>query len=84
MRKPLVPFGFAAIMAITLAVAIVGCSKSDNSATTVPTSPTGVTATGGNNQVSLGWTAVSGATSYNIYWSTSSGVTTASGAKISS
>lgn len=48
----------------------------------VPAAPTGVTATGGANQVSLSWSAVSGATSYNIYWSTTSGVTTASGTKI--
>jgi fibronectin type 3 domain-containing protein len=47
----------------------------------VPSAPTGVTATGGANQVSLAWPAVSGATSYNIYWSTTSGVTT-SGTKI--
>lgn len=47
----------------------------------VPATPTGVTATGGANQVSLSWSAVSGATSYNIYWATTSGVTT-SGTKI--
>lgn len=44
----------------------------------VPAAPTGVTATGGANQVSISWPAVSGATSYNIYWATTSGVTTAS------
>jgi fibronectin type 3 domain-containing protein len=48
----------------------------------VPAAPTGVTATGGANQVSVSWSAVSGATSYNLYWSTSSGVTTATGTKI--
>jgi fibronectin type 3 domain-containing protein len=42
----------------------------------IPATPTGVTATGGTNQVSLSWTAVSGATSYNIYWSTTSGAGT--------
>ena len=47
----------------------------------VPAKPTGVTATGGANQVSLSWSAVPGATSYNIYWATTSGVTT-SGTKI--
>jgi fibronectin type 3 domain-containing protein len=47
----------------------------------VPAAPTGVTAAGGANQVSINWTAVSGATSYNIYWATTSGVTTA-GTKI--
>ena len=47
----------------------------------VPATPTGVTATGGANQVSLSWSAVSGATSYNVYWATTSGVTT-TGTKI--
>ncbi|WP_168206090.1 fibronectin type III domain-containing protein [Geobacter sp. FeAm09] len=48
----------------------------------VPTAPTGVTATGGTNQMTVSWSAVSGATSYNIYWSTATGVTIASGTKI--
>jgi len=43
---------------------------------------TGVTATPGNGQVTISWTAVLGATSYNIYWSTTPGVTIANGAKI--
>lgn len=47
----------------------------------IPSAPTGATATGGANQVSVAWSAVTGATSYNIYWSTTSGVTTA-GTKI--
>ncbi|HEY6837296.1 MAG TPA: fibronectin type III domain-containing protein [Geobacteraceae bacterium] len=49
---------------------------------TVPAAPTGVSATGGANQVTVSWPAVSGATSYNIYWSTATGVTTANGTKI--
>jgi hypothetical protein len=44
--------------------------------------PTGVTANGGSNQVSLSWSAVPGASSYNIYYETTSGVTKSSGAKI--
>jgi fibronectin type 3 domain-containing protein len=40
---------------------------------TIPAAPTGLTATGGNAQVSLTWTASSGATSYNVYRGTSSG-----------
>ena len=32
-----------------------------------PSAPTGLTATPGNTQVSLAWTAVSGATSYKVY-----------------
>jgi len=40
---------------------------------TVPSVPTGLTATAGNSQVALSWTASTGATSYNVYRSTSSG-----------
>jgi fibronectin type 3 domain-containing protein len=43
------------------------------SATPTPAAPTGVTATPGNGQVTIAWTAVPGVTSYNIYWSTTSG-----------
>ena len=39
----------------------------------VPAAPTGVTATAGNAQVALAWTASSGATSYNVYQGTSAG-----------
>ena len=55
---------------------IAGCGDRD-----VPV-PEGVTATPGNGQVTIAWTAANDATSYNIYWSTTSGVTTANGAKI--
>jgi fibronectin type 3 domain-containing protein len=47
-----------------------------------PAAPTGVTATRGNGQVTLAWTAVSGATSYNIYLSTTTAVTPTSGSLI--
>jgi len=50
----------------------------------LPAAPTGVTAAGGNQQVTVNWNAVSGATSYNLYWSTSPGVTVATGTKIAS
>jgi mono/diheme cytochrome c family protein len=49
---------------------------------TAPPAPTGVSAVGGANQVTVSWSAVSGATSYNLYWSTTSGVTTATGTRI--
>jgi fibronectin type 3 domain-containing protein len=49
----------------------------------VPPAPTGVTAIGGNKQVSISWNAASGATSYNLYWSNVTGVTTANGTRIS-
>ena len=50
--------------------------------TTAPSAPTGVSATPGNAQITIGWNAVPGATSYNIYWSTTPGVTTATGTEI--
>ena len=49
----------------------------------VPAAPTGLTATAGNGQATVAWTAVSDATSYNIYWSTTAGVTTGNGTLIS-
>lgn len=48
-----------------------------------PSAPTGVTATAGDGQVTISWSAVSGATSYNIYCSTTSGVTKTTGTEIS-
>ena len=38
-----------------------------------PSAPTGLTATPGNNQVSLGWNASAGASTYNVKRSTTSG-----------
>jgi regulation of enolase protein 1 (concanavalin A-like superfamily) len=38
-----------------------------------PPAPTGLTASAGNGQVSLTWSAAAGATSYNVKWSTTSG-----------
>lgn len=49
---------------------------------TLPSAPTGMSATGGTNQVTLSWGAVNTATSYNVYYATTSGVTTASGTKL--
>jgi hypothetical protein len=50
-----------------------------------PAAPTGLTASAGNNQVNLGWTAVTGATGYNVYRGTSSGTETllSAGANVS-
>lgn len=50
---------------------------------TAPPAVMGVSATGGQNQVTVSWQPVTGATSYNIYWSKTSGVTSSSGTKIS-
>ena len=47
------------------------CGTSDSGTpqtTTAPAPPTGVSASGGTNQVVVSWNPVSGATSYNIYW----------------
>jgi len=41
-----------------------------NPVNTAPTSPTNVSATAGNGQVTISWDSVSGATSYKIYWAT--------------
>ncbi|WP_375143108.1 cellulose binding domain-containing protein [Paenibacillus sp. D2_2] len=43
--------------------------------TTVPAAPTGLTATAGNGQISLNWSASTGATSYNVKRATTSGGT---------
>ncbi len=47
-----------------------------------PPPPTGVTATGGDGQVTISWSSVSCATSYNIYWSTNFNVTPQNGIEI--
>jgi N-acetylneuraminic acid mutarotase len=41
----------------------------------VPGAPTGVSATAGDGQVTIGWSPVTRATSYNLHWNTRSGVT---------
>lgn len=72
------------IMLFSIAIASCGGGGGGGGTTTTQVGvPTGVTATAGNGQVTISWSAVSGATSYNIYWSTTSGVTKSSGTKIS-
>ena len=44
-----------------------------NGGMTAPVAPVGLTAIGGDAQVSLSWSAVNGATSYNVKRSTTSG-----------
>ncbi|MCZ6691787.1 MAG: SBBP repeat-containing protein [Planctomycetota bacterium] len=44
--------------------------------------PTGVSATGSPNQVTLDWNAVTGAASYELYWDTAPGVSPATGTRI--
>ncbi len=67
------------ILAIFFVMLIAGCGSQTQSA---PSAPTNVTASPGNGQITLAWTAVPGATSYNIYWSTTTGVTPTTGTKI--
>ncbi|MGO8673157.1 MAG: malectin domain-containing carbohydrate-binding protein [Capsulimonadaceae bacterium] len=55
-----------------------GTSAQSNEASATPSAgapaaPTGLTATAGNGQVALAWTASSGATSYNVYRGTATG-----------
>ena len=76
LMKPLRKRGSIINLIAIIVVIIIGCGDRD-----VPV-PAGVTATPGNGQITLAWTAVKDATSYNIYWSTTSGVTTANGTKI--
>jgi len=73
-----------AVIAVA-AVVLTGCGGGGGTAPVIAAltdRPSGVTATAGNGQVSVAWTAVAGATSYNIYWSTSPGVAPASGTRI--
>jgi len=82
-------YSFAAFAAVVLAAAVIimsGCGggggDSGGGGSTVPSAPTGVTATAADSQVSISWSAASGATSYNIYWSATAGVTTSNGMKV--
>ena len=65
------------VVILLSSVLLTGCGPS------VPAAPTGVSATPGNGQVTITWTAVSDAASYNIYWSSTSGVTPTNGNRIS-
>ncbi|WP_171687009.1 DUF4832 domain-containing protein [Paenibacillus planticolens] len=64
---------------VVQAVNSVGTSGNSNQASatpaapTLPAAPTNLTATAGNAQVALSWTASTGATSYNVLRSTTSG-----------
>jgi fibronectin type 3 domain-containing protein len=51
----------------------VGATYASVTPSSLPAAPTGLTATAGNGQVALSWSASSGATSYNVYQGTLSG-----------
>lgn len=57
--------------------AVNSCGASGDSAyagaTTIPSAPSGLTATAGSNQVALSWTASTGAATYNVKRATTSG-----------
>ena len=68
-----------------LVLASCGSENTDNSnQAAVPGAPTGVTASGGFQKVTLSWGAVGSATSYNLYWAKAAGVTPATGTRIPS
>jgi len=46
--------------------------------------PAGITASGGDSQATVSWSAVTGASSYNLYYGTAAGVTTGTGTKLAS
>ena len=50
-------------------------SSGDTTTTTTLSAPSGLTASGGSQQVVLDWSAVSGASSYIVYWDNASGIT---------
>jgi len=56
-------------------------SEVSTTPTPPPARPTGITATGGDKKVTVGWNAVAGATSYTIYYRTTPGVTKENGTK---
>jgi len=64
---------FYKVAAVNAAGTSAQSSEASATPNTVPSAPTGLTASPGNAQVSLSWTAASGATSYNVYRSTTSG-----------
>ena len=55
------------------AAGAISTNSNQLSATTIPSSPTNLTATAGSAQVALAWSANSGTTSYNILRSTTNG-----------
>jgi len=64
---------------LTIALIASSCAEDDSSSSSTSLSaPTGLTANGGVNQVTLDWTAVSGASSYTVYWDNTTGVSSSS------
>lgn len=80
--------GWLAVVSLAvLMLVFTGCggdSTSTPSVTAAPAKPTGITASGGDSQVAVSWSAVADATSYNIYYGATAGVTTTTGTKVAS
>ena len=75
--------GFIGLAVMFSVFLISGCGGGGGgSSASAPSAPTGVTATAGDNSVSIAWTAVAGATSYNVYYSATDNVTKATGTKV--
>lgn len=77
----------AAIALLVSLSLLAGCGGGGGTPASAPApsalaAPTGVTATGGINQVTLTWNQVDGADSYNVYWSINPSVTPATGTRI--
>ncbi|MCL5022126.1 MAG: fibronectin type III domain-containing protein [Nitrospirae bacterium] len=72
------------VLLLIMSASLAACGGGGGSSEPVPPlpAPVNVSATAGNEQVTITWDAVDGATSYNIYWSNTPGVTRATGMKI--
>src|SRR5450432_265899 len=69
-------FCWTSVLAVLAALTMISCGGGGyggGGGGNAPSAPTGLTATPGDKQVSLTWTASSGATSYNVKRSTASG-----------
>jgi hypothetical protein len=70
-----------AIVSLALAtLALAACGGSTRAPT--PSAPSGLTATAGNGQVTLSWTAATNASGYNVYYAKTAGVTKGNGTKV--
>ncbi|MGC9027505.1 MAG: fibronectin type III domain-containing protein, partial [bacterium] len=61
------------ILAVTTSLSLPVNIGSASTSSSTPSAPTNLTATAGNGQVALAWSASTGATSYNVYDATVSG-----------
>ncbi len=71
--NPITLRGFLATVCLALLVGCVPAGPKGGTAESVPVIPTNLSATPGNAQVSLTWTASTGASSYNVKRATSNG-----------